>query len=178
MIETIHISHILREAVARPYRNLVTRPTGVAVRGGIEATLDNSDCTCAYLDFSEIDLLDFSCADEIVAKLLMTDRGPQFLVLQGLREDQHEAVEHVLTHHRLAAAAVPPGASEPQLLGWATPDSHAAFDCLRQHGELTAADVAARLEWTEGQAHQALCYLALHRVIRAVDGRYAPLPSA
>lgn len=178
MIETIHISHVLREAVARSYRNLVTRPTGVAVRGRIEAALDGSSCTCAYLDFSEIELLDFSCADEVVAKLLMTERGSQFLVLQGLREDQHEAVEHVLTHHRLAAAAVLAGSNEPKLLGWATPDSHAAFDCLGELGQLSAADVASRLGWTEARAHQALCYLAFHRVIRSDGGLYSPLPSA
>src|SRR3954470_23989976 len=117
MIATIHIGHVLREAVASSYRNLVTRPTGVAVRNRIEATLDGSDCRCAYLDFSDVDLLDFSCADEIVAKLLMAPPGSRFVVLRGLREDHHEAVEHVLTHHRLAAAAVLPGSDAPQLLG-------------------------------------------------------------
>ena len=30
MIQTIHIGHLLRETVASPYRNLVTRPTGAA----------------------------------------------------------------------------------------------------------------------------------------------------
>jgi hypothetical protein len=182
VIETIRIGHVLREAVAAPYRNLVTRPTGAAVRNRIEAALDESSCVCAYLDFSDIDLLDFSCADEIVAKLLMAERGPHFLVLQGLREDQHEAVEHVLTHHRLAAAAVPPGARDPQLLGWATPDSRAAFDCVssqgESQGELTAAELAERLGWSEARAHEALCYLALHRVIRSDGDRYSPLPTA
>ena len=49
-------------------------------------------------------------------------------VLQGLREDQHEAIEHVLTHHRLAVAAVAPGQEHesPRLLGWVTPDGRAA----------------------------------------------------
>ena len=32
MIQTIRIGSLLREAVSAPYRNLVTRPTGVAVR--------------------------------------------------------------------------------------------------------------------------------------------------
>ena len=107
MIQTIHIGHLLREAVASPYRNLVTRPTGAAVRTRIRETLAASDCLTALLDFSGVELLDFSCADEIVAKLLLDDgeRAGRFVVLQGLREDQHEAIEHVLTHHRLAVAA-------------------------------------------------------------------------
>ena len=32
MIQTIHIGHLLRETVTSPYRNLVTRPTGAAIR--------------------------------------------------------------------------------------------------------------------------------------------------
>ena len=83
MIETIQIGRVLREALATPYRNLVTRPTGAAVRDRIEAALDDSDCLCAYLDFSDIDLLDLSCADEVVAKLLTADRGSQFVVQIG-----------------------------------------------------------------------------------------------
>jgi len=177
MIATIHIGHVLREAVASSYRNLVTRPTGVAVRDRIEATLDDAGCVCACLDFSDVDLLDFSCADEIVAKLLMARRGTRFVMLRGLREDHHEAVEHVLTHHRLAAAAILPGSDEPQLLGWATPDSHAAFDALCACGSLTAAELAERLDWDETRAHQALCFLALHRVIRDEDEVYSPLPA-
>jgi len=74
VIETIRIGHLLREAVAAPYRNLVTRPTGAAVRSRIEAALARSNCRTAMLDFSGIELVDLSCADEVVAKLLLA--GP------------------------------------------------------------------------------------------------------
>ena len=85
MIETIRIGHLLRETAAAPYRNLVTRPTGAAVRDRIEARSPRSDCLTALLDFSDIELLDFSCAEEVVAKLLLTQRPdrPRFLVLAG-----------------------------------------------------------------------------------------------
>ena len=62
MIQTIHIGHLLRETVASPYRNLVTRPTGAAIRTRIREALATSDCLTALLDFSEVELLDFSCA--------------------------------------------------------------------------------------------------------------------
>ena len=71
MIQTICLGHVLREAVTTPYRNLVTRPTGAAVRGRIERTMRDSGCHVALLDFSDVELLDLSCADEIVAKLLL-----------------------------------------------------------------------------------------------------------
>jgi sugar/nucleoside kinase (ribokinase family) len=182
MIQTIHIGHLLRETVASPYRNLVTRPTGAAIRNRIQETMADSDCLTALLDFSGIELLDFSCADEVVAKLLLAaeERGGRFVVLQGLREDQHEAIEHVLTHHRLAIAAVGQGEghAEPRLLGWVTPDARAAFTCVCARGALTAHDLAARLDWMVARAETALAALAGHRLLRAEDDRYLPLPIA
>ena len=182
MIQTIHIGHLLRETVASPYRNLVTRPTGAAIRNRIQETMAGSDCLTALLDFSDIELLDFSCADEVVAKLLLAAeaRGDGFVVLRGLREDQHEAIEHVLTHHRLAVAALGPDEehAEPRLLGWVTPDARAAFACVCHRGALTARDLAGLLDWMVARAEAALTALASHRLLRAEDDRYLPLPIA
>lgn len=181
MIQTIHIGHLLRETVASPYRNLVTRPTGAAIRTRIREALATSDCLTALLDFSEVELLDFSCADEVVAKLLMDDaeRGGRFVVLQGLREDQHEAIEHVLTHHRLAVSAwMDSGPEGPVLLGWVTPDARAAFECVCARGDLSAEDLAGALDWAGPRCKAALAELADHRLLRADHDRYYPLPIA
>lgn len=175
MIQTFCIGHLLREAVAAPYRHLVTRPTGAAVRGRIEEALARSDCLTALLDFSEIELLDLSCADEIVAKLLLAGAAaPRLVVLRGLREDQHEAIEHVLTHHRLAVAAVPYGDGGPRLLGWVTSDARAAFACLCRHGPLGAAELAWALGWSEPRAREALEALVRHRLVRPEGSLYHP----
>jgi hypothetical protein len=178
MIQTIRIGHLLREAVAAPYRNLVTRPTGAAVRTRIEETLAHSDCLTALLDFSEIELVDLSCADEVVAKLLLMGRPACFVVLQGLREDHHEAIDHVLTHNRLAVAAVPPGSREPRLLGWVPADAREAFTCICDRGPLGVADLAGALGWLDARAREALGNLSLHRLIRSVGDLYYPLPTA
>lgn len=178
MIQTIRIGHLLREAVAAPYRNLVTRPTGAAVRSRIEVALAHSDCMTAVLDFSEIELVDLSCADEVVAKLLLTVRTAYFVVLQGLREDHHEAIDHVLTHHRLAVAAVPPGSRAPRLLGWVGADAREAFACVCERGPLRVAELARGLGWPEARSQEALGDLALHRLVRPLDDLYYPLQLA
>jgi hypothetical protein len=179
MIQTICLGHLLRETVTTPYRNLVTRPTGVAIRNRIEQALARSDCHTAFLDFSDIELLDLSCADEIVAKLLLADAPPaRFLVLRGLREDQHEAIEHVLTHHRLAVAAVTHGDGGPRVLGWASSDARAAFACICARGPMGVAELADTLGWSEPRAAEALDALALHRLIRPDGALYHPLPIA
>jgi hypothetical protein len=178
MIQTIRIGHLLREAVAAPYRNLVTRPTGVAVRARIEATLAGSSCLTAMLDFSDIELVDLSCADEVVAKLLLAGRNAYFFVLQGLREDQREAIDHVLSHHGLAVAAVPPDQGEPRLLGWVSADAREAFACICDRGPLGVSDLARALGWLESRSREALRSLAAHRLVRPVGELYHPVPTA
>jgi hypothetical protein len=179
MIQTIHIGHLLRETVASPYRHLVTRPTGAAIRGRIQAALAGSDCPTALLDFSGIELLDFSCADEVVAKLLLADdeRDGRFVVLCGLREDQHEAIEYVLTHHRLAVTALgDEDRAEPRLLGWVTPDARAAFASICERGPLCPAELAGALDWPSARAEAALEALAGRRLVLTDGDRYRPLP--
>lgn len=179
MIQTIRMHHVLREAVATPYRNLVTRPTGVAVRSRIEDTLERSGCPCALLDFSEVELLDFSCADEIVAKLLLAAAPglERYVVLRGLTDDQREAIEHVLVHHGLAVAMMPADQDEPRLLGWVPPDGHDAFAQLCERGASTADDLAGELSWPAARALAALDELVRNRLARQADGLYHPLPT-
>ena len=174
MVQTIRIDHLLRETVTTPYRNLVTRGTGAAVRTRIEAALAQSTCRLALLDFSEVDLLDFSCADEIVAKLL---RGALLatsctVVLRGLRDDQREAIAHVLTHQRLAVLAEQADPPSMGVLGWISDDARAAFACLAGAAPLEAEALAARLGWDPVRAAAALDLLARHRLVAWADGAF------
>ena len=177
MIQTICLGHVLREAVTTPYRNLVTRPTGAAVRGRIERTMRDSGCHVALLDFSEVELLDLSCADEIVAKLLLLSvpESDRYVVLWGLQEDQVEAIDHVLNHHRLAVAAWSAGSPALDVLGALDPDGRRAFACVAERGPVDAVTVAEALAWAEGHALRTLSGLAEQRLVRARDGSFHPL---
>jgi hypothetical protein len=172
----ISLRRVLQEAVAAPYRHLVTRATGAAVRGRIEAVLADADWTITLLDFSGVDCLDLSCADEIVAKLLLAaatrDRA---VVLAGVREDQRDALEHVLVHHRLAVAASFAGTGVADVIGWISGDAREAFSTLRAHGAADAADLAARLDWPLERAEAALEDLGRHRIARATGGVFHPV---
>jgi hypothetical protein len=176
MMQTIRIGLLLREAVATPYRKLVTRPTGAAVRGRIEAALAQSDCRTALLDFSEIELLDFSCADEVIAKLLLSEpsRDRRFVVLSGLQEEQYEAIDHVLARHGLAVAAVRADGEEPRLLGGVAPDARLAFACLYGNGALPPRGLAEVLGWTEERGREALHALAAHHLVQSDGELYHP----
>ena len=116
MISHINVHAVLQQAVAGFYTDLVTRPTGRAVRENIERALPPG--TVAVMDFTGVGCLDYSCADEIVAKLVRDK--VKVLLLRGLTDAHREAIEPVLAGAGLAVLCERPdgvleglGASEP-----------------------------------------------------------------
>ena len=101
---------ILKDELKNGSNNLVTRPTGQAVRERIERDLEQApDGSVIRLDFSNIGVIDYSCSDEIVAKLLSRllagEYGEKYLVLTGMNENQRENIEVALERKDLAIIA-------------------------------------------------------------------------
>lgn len=102
MIQHIMVHEVLQQAVAGFYADLVTRPTGRAVRENIERDLPPG--TVAVMDFTGVGCLDYSCADEIVAKLVR--EKVRVLVLRGTSDAHRDAIEPVLQGHGLAVVCM------------------------------------------------------------------------
>jgi hypothetical protein len=116
VIQHINVHEVLQQSVAGFYADLVTRPTGRAVRESIERALPAG--TIAVMDFTGVGCLDYSCADEIVAKLVR--EKVRVLLLRGTTDAHRDAIEPVLLGHGLAAVRERPdgtldviGAREP-----------------------------------------------------------------
>lgn len=106
MIQHIDVHAVLRESCSGVYADLVTRPTGRVVRERIERVIAAGAAVIARMDFSGVGCMDYSCADEIVAKLLRA--WPALLVLRGLTEGHRDAIEPVLDRHGLAVVLEAP----------------------------------------------------------------------
>ena len=176
MNHTIHVDHVLQEEIRTPYCDLVTRPTGAAVRNRIRAVIAETKCRTAFLDFSSIGLLDFSCADEIVAKLLRDPHPewPDYVVLRGLNEAHRDAIHHVLENQALAILAVMRVGGYPAILGHVAPDAHIVFDRVVDLAPVTAYRLATSLEWPVERTREMLDALAIRRLVREEAGLYTP----
>jgi hypothetical protein len=172
VIETIPVARMLREAVTTPYLNLVTRPTGVAVRGRIESVLATSEWETAMLDFSDVVLLDLSCADEVVAKLvrMAKERLGRLVALRGLDQDLWESIHAVLEHQQLAVAVLADGTIT--LLGSVPADVHHLFDRLEPSTPLPATALSQRLGWGDDRTTQAIDAALSLGVCRSRSGGY------
>jgi hypothetical protein len=101
---------LLKEELGNGSKDLVTRPSGQAIRERIERDIEQEpEGSVIALDFMKIGVIDYSCADEIVAKLvsrlLANEYGDKYLLLSGLNENQKENIEVAVERKDLAVMA-------------------------------------------------------------------------
>lgn len=159
-------------AVASLYqRNLVTRQTGRAVRDGIERLISDRGEAIAVIDFRDVAVIDFSCADEVVAKLVMgpegdeQPQGPRFVLIRGVHEHHMDPVEGALRRRGLAVSAERIG-GEPVLLGEVEPEAVMAWRMLSDCGRIRSDELARLMGVEPDCCDTLLCELLRRRLVR------------
>ncbi len=170
---SIDVGSVLRSSAASLYSHLVTRPTGRAVRLAIEEQVSESTRTAlSLIDLSDVTVMDFSCADEIVAKLLMRfleeDRPADALfVFRGVHASLHEPIQTVLERQELLAVTQD-GDGGCALIGTRTGAEEYVWTVLEGRGRIGQAEVS---EVFPGAHHrEALDELVFRRVAFASSG--------
>jgi len=188
VINHIDVSTVLRRTVCDLYSNLVTRPTGAAVRTEIEtqvAALQGRSLT--VIDFSNVNLLDFSCADEIVAKLLLRfgggppcadGSGPPpahdgYFIFRGLHDAHLDAIETVLERHGLALVAE--SAEGTQLVGSVDDGDRRAWAEIGRLGGAAAEELARVIGTSVEDARSRLEGLERRRLVIRLDESYVAI---
>lgn len=175
----IDVGHLLRRTVASLYSHLVTRPTGRAVRMAIETQLaELGEGSLSLIDLSEVKVLDFSCADEVVAKLVQRYAGDghaqAYFVFRGVLEPHRDQIQVALERLGLAAVAeTVPGRFE--LLGVRSDCEDRAFEVLEERGLLAREELPELLP--DEASRQALDQLVARHLAfpSPITGRYHAL---
>lgn len=185
----IDLRRLVQRQVASLYAHLVTRPTGRAVRMAIESQLASAgEMALSVVDFSEVHVLDYSCADEVVAKLLLHYQPPgqasrALFIFRGVSDLHLEPIQAVLERHRLAAVAETTGGL-CRLVGVQTEADARVWRSLEERGALSRGEVPAHLPdevdraILESLARRGLAfrrpgsgdYLALSNLMRSLMG--------
>lgn len=172
----IDLGTVLRQTLAANlYSNLVTRPTGRAVRTQIELLLKDADRTLTVIDFSHVQMIDFSCADEVIAKLMLTPSGGRetYFVVRGMTDDHWHAIEQVLEHHGLAI--IVERGDGVDLLGVLDESETRVWEALKRRGRASSRQVAADLGAAEADARDALERMWRRRLIARRDEQFMPV---
>jgi hypothetical protein len=180
VINHIDVSSVLKTSVSEFYTNLVTRPTGVAVRSHIEHQLDQfGDRAITILDFSHVGLMDLSCADEIVAKLLQhyvsaePNSREVYFVFRGISESHKYAIETVLERHGLALVSQMSD-GEATLVGTIDGTERQIWDAICKLGAAKPDDLASETGMGRDAAENILEILWKRRLLMRLDRSYHP----
>lgn len=183
MMHHIDVHHVLRQTVACDlYSNLVTRPTGAAVRAQIESLLADAhdaagspERALAVIDFSHVRMIDFSCADEVIAKLILpycegTAKREAFFVFRGVTEEHWDAIEAVLERHELAL--VIEQEDGPQLAGVLDAEERRAWEAVYRLAIASCDDLASAIGGSHDDARSLLERLRRRRLVMSVGEHY------
>jgi hypothetical protein len=178
-VTRIDVGSVLRHSANLPFSDLVTRPTGAAVRRCIQTELAAlSEGDVALLDFSHIGMMDYSCADEVVAKLLIALAGQDvhagYIVFHGITDAHLEAIEVVLDHHGLALV-VQFADGGARLVGSVTDDERSIWEMVYARGSAAADDVDGGPARDPAEMARILESLLHRRLLRHDGVAYAPL---
>lgn len=180
MINHIDVSSVLKTSVSEFYTNLVTRPTGVAVRSHIEHQLDQlGDRAVTVLDFSHVGLMDLSCADEIVAKLLLQYVSAEpnsrevYFVFRGISESHRYAIETVMERYGLALVSQMSD-GEAILVGTIDGTERQIWDAICKLGAAQPDALAHETGMGREDAERTLDSLWKRRLLMRDDRAYTP----
>jgi hypothetical protein len=111
--QTLSLKKLTNTLLKNGSKEMTGRSRGVRIRQGIEKSLgEEKGSLRIVLDFSGMGSIDFSWADEVVAKIISRlwsgEYGEKFLVLKGLNPSQAENVGVALERKKLAVLTTGP----------------------------------------------------------------------
>ncbi|MBI5205897.1 MAG: STAS-like domain-containing protein [Nitrospirae bacterium] len=164
---------LLKEELKNGSADLVTRNSGQAIRERIERDIANEkDGEVIALDFSKIGVIDYSCADEIVAKLISrlvsNEYGDKYIVLTGLNENQKENIEVALERKDLAVMAVMKD-GENILIGNLNNYLQETLNFVSKKEKITANDLSTTLKLPANTSGTRLLNLHKKRLVKRID---------
>ena len=108
----ISLKKLTHELFKNGKKEMAGRTCGIRTRETIEKLLREGDEVCLVFDFSGMGAIDFSWADEVVAKMVSRlwsgEYGEKFLVLKGLSPSQSENIGVALERKKLAVLTTGP----------------------------------------------------------------------
>lgn len=170
---TYSIYKLLKDELKNGSSDLVTRRSGKLVRERIERDIaEEENGEVIALDFSEIGVIDYSCADEIAAKLISrlvsNEYGDKYILLTGLSENQKENIEVALERKDLAVMAEM-SSGERVLLGNLNNYLKDTLDVIRKKGKITAKELSEIKKIGTNTSGTRLLNLYKKRLVKKVD---------
>jgi hypothetical protein len=172
-MQTYNLYKLLKEELKNGSSDLVTRQSGQVIRERVEKDIvkeENGEIIA--LDFSKVGIIDYSCADEVVAKLisrlLSGEYGDRYIVLTGLNENQKENIEVALERKELAVM-VQMKDNKRVLLGTLNNYLKETLNFILKKGKITAKELSETMKLEANTSGTRLLNLHKKRLVKRED---------
>jgi STAS-like domain of unknown function (DUF4325) len=170
---TYNLHKLFKEELQNGSADIVTRQSGQVIRARIERDIGNEkDGEVIALDFSKIGTIDYSCADEIIAKLisrlLSGEYRDKYIILTGLNENQKENIEVALERKELAVLAQMRDGTRV-LLGSLNNYLNETLNLIFKKGTITAKELSEAMNLEANTSGTRLLNLHKKRLVKRID---------
>jgi hypothetical protein len=170
---TYNLYKLLKQELKNGSSDLVTRPSGQIIRNRVERDIQKEkDGEIISLDFSKIGIIDYSCADEIVAKLvsrlLSGEYGDKYIILTGLNENQKENIEVALERKELAVIAQMKD-NKKILIGSLNNYLKETLNLIVKKSKITASELSKTMKLEANTSGTRLLNLHKKRLVKRID---------
>lgn len=140
------VAEFMARILTNGSKNLVTRETGKVMREALEGRIQSEpEGTVAVLDFSNVGIIDFSCAEEVItkmmARLIQREYGDKYILLTNLTTNQEENIHAALQTKRLLALSLK-RTKKPRYLGVLNPYLMDTLELILERKSITARELA------------------------------------
>jgi len=154
-------------------KEMTGRPKGTKIREFVERALKDERRPCVVvLDFCGVGPIDFSWADEVVAKIVSRlwsgEYGEKFLLLKNLSGSQMENIAVALERKRLAALVT--GSEGWQMIGSLNNYLIHTLDQVMRKGQLTLKELSEKEGIGMNTSGTRLLNLYRKRLVMRVEG--------
>ncbi|MEW6002511.1 MAG: hypothetical protein AB1638_07700 [Nitrospirota bacterium] len=172
-MKVYNLYNLLKEELKNGSSDLVTRPSGQTIRNRIERDIENEKYGAVIaLDFSKIGIIDYSCADEIIAKLISRllggEYGDRYIVLTGLNDNQKENIEVALERKELSVMAQMRDGKKV-LLGSLNNYLKETLNLILKKGKITAKELSETMKLEANTSGTRLLNLYKKRLVRRIE---------
>ena len=174
-LKMLKLKEVIQKEVNGNYVDLVTRQVGRVVFSKLESEIKKlEEGTVLVIDFSGIGAIDYSCADEIFAKLIsrlqLNEYGEKYIAFKNLSCGHKENIQIVLEKKDLAVLI-------REKEGWAILGAldnylRQTLKIIMEEGKLSSSELSSRFQLALNTASMRLSNLSKLRLVskkRAVN---------
>jgi hypothetical protein len=163
---------ILKEELKNGSSDLVTRTSGQVIRRRLEKDIEKEkNGEVIALDFSKVGIIDYSCADEVIAKLISRllggEYGDKYILLTGLNDTQKENIEVALERKDLAVMAEIKNGGKV-LLGNLNNYLKETLQFIVKKGKITAKELSEKMKLEANTSGTRLLNLHKKRLVKRI----------